>query len=543
MEQPYKDLSSYISIIYSVTSKYYTELKSIHQNKSLMKHLILLATFFAFTISVFAQSMAHDHYTLSGGLLGALNYNKLRIKGDNILDTDYKIKLGWSVGAYVNLPLSSAFSVEPQVMYSLYDYESRDGDGLLGDAKISYFSIPIMLKIDLHRYFAITVGPQLDFLGTIHDAPAGVEKDNFESTTFSLNVGIELFPHEPLVIFGRYMHGLSNLDVEEPLIPDDFYNDNLQLGFKLRLFGDNIPADTDADGIPDKDDLCPTVFGLAGFQGCPDTDSDGITDASDNCPTVAGILKYSGCPIPDTDNDGINDENDKCLTVAGILKYDGCPIPDTDGDGVNDEVDKCITVAGLAKYAGCPIPDTDGDGLNDENDKCPTVAGMALYDGCPPPDRDNDGITNDKDLCPDVAGPASNFGCPVVESAKFNARMINFKTGSAELTAQSKRDLREGAALMNSSSFDNLVFHIHGHTDHDGSEAFNHKLSHDRAASVRAELIKNGVPAERMTSEGFGEKELIATNETAAGKALNRRVEILARHSQSLDEPVIVPKN
>jgi outer membrane protein OmpA-like peptidoglycan-associated protein len=58
--------------------------------------------------------------------------------------------------------------------------------------------------------------------------------------------------------------------------------------------------------------------------------------------------------VPDTDGDGINDDNDKCPTVAGVARYDGCPVPDTDGDGVNDENDKCPTVAGPADNDGCP---------------------------------------------------------------------------------------------------------------------------------------------------------------------------------------------
>ena len=86
-----------------------------------------------------------------------------------------------------------------------------------------------------------------------------------------------------------------------------------------------------------------------------DTDGDGIIDANDKCPTVKGLAKYEGCPIPDTDKDGINDEEDKCPTVFGLARYQGCPIPDTDGDGVNDEEDKCITIPGPASNFGCPI--------------------------------------------------------------------------------------------------------------------------------------------------------------------------------------------
>src|SRR5574338_93134 len=88
-------------------------------------------------------------------------------------------------------------------------------------------------------------------------------------------------------------------------------------------------------------------------------------------------------PPADTDKDGINDEEDKCPTVPGLAKYNGCPIPDTDKDGINDEEDKCPTVPGLARYQGCPIPDTDGDGVNDEEDKCPNLAGVKENQGCP----------------------------------------------------------------------------------------------------------------------------------------------------------------
>jgi len=89
-------------------------------------------------------------------------------------------------------------------------------------------------------------------------------------------------------------------------------------------------------------------------------------------------------PAPvDTDKDGINDKDDKCPTVAGVAKYNGCPVPDTDKDGVNDEEDKCPSVPGLARYQGCPIPDTDGDGVNDEEDKCPSIKGTRENNGCP----------------------------------------------------------------------------------------------------------------------------------------------------------------
>ncbi|HET9056591.1 MAG TPA: thrombospondin type 3 repeat-containing protein, partial [Chitinophagaceae bacterium] len=56
------------------------------------------------------------------------------------------------------------------------------------------------------------------------------------------------------------------------------------------------PPDTDNDGIVDSVDACPTVPGIAAFNGCPDTDKDGIADKDDACPTVAGLAAFNGCP-------------------------------------------------------------------------------------------------------------------------------------------------------------------------------------------------------------------------------------------------------
>ena len=81
--------------------------------------------------------------------------------------------------------------------------------------------------------------------------------------------------------------------------------------------------DRDHDGIADKDDLCPDVFGLAQFQGCPDTDGDGVPDHLDKCPNVAGPVAFEGCP--DTDGDGVPDHLDRCPTVKGLASNNGCP--------------------------------------------------------------------------------------------------------------------------------------------------------------------------------------------------------------------------
>jgi outer membrane protein OmpA-like peptidoglycan-associated protein len=235
-------------------------------------------------------------------------------------------------------------------------------------------------------------------------------------------------------------------------------------------------------------------------------------------------------PEKDSDNDGIVDSKDKCPTVAGVAKYDGCPVPDTDGDGVNDENDKCPTVKGLAKYQGCPIPDTDKDGVNDEEDKCPTVAGVARYQGCPVPDTDKDGINDEEDKCPTLAGVKENNGCPafkqeVVKAVTDGAKNITFVTGSAKLASSSFKGLNKVAKALNEDA--NLKLSVEGHCDNTGTDAINDPLSENRAKSVQTYLTTKGkVDAAKIMIVGFGSKNPIADNKTAKGRSANRRVEL-----------------
>ena len=83
--------------------------------------------------------------------------------------------------------------------------------------------------------------------------------------------------------------------------------------------------DADADGIADKDDMCPNAKGTKANKGCPDTDGDGVVDKNDKCPTAAGPVANGGCAWPDTDGDSILDKDDKCPNVAGVASEGGCP--------------------------------------------------------------------------------------------------------------------------------------------------------------------------------------------------------------------------
>ncbi len=234
-----------------------------------------------------------------------------------------------------------------------------------------------------------------------------------------------------------------------------------------------------------------------------DSDGDGVPDSLDACPDVAGLAQFHGCP--DTDGDGIPDKDDKCPNQKGIAKYNGCPIPDTDGDGINDEEDKCPTVAGIAKYNGCPIPDTDGDGINDEEDRCPTIAGVKENQGCP--------LVKEE----------------IIKKVAFDAKNIFFASGSSKLLARSFKPLNEVARILKDDA--NLKLDIEGNTDNTGKAQKNQTLSENRAKAVLGYLTaKGGIDTNRLTSAGFGDTKPIASNKTAKGKALNRRVELKLKY-------------
>jgi outer membrane protein OmpA-like peptidoglycan-associated protein len=264
-----------------------------------MKHFFVAACLLIIQ-SAAGQKIVKDHYTVSGGLLGAANFSKFRISGNDNLD--YSTKFGWGAGGWVNFPLGKVISLEPQLMYNSYTYSSDVTGALLRDGKANYFSIPVLLKFHLGKNFAITAGPQFDFLTGIDDNLNINKKEDITSSSIAINAGIEIVPHARVVPFVRYIHGLTNMDnTGNPNTVGDFYNQNIQAGLKLRLFGKHILADSDGDGFNDKVDKCPSVVGLERYQGCPipDTDNDGINDEEDRCPDVAGVAEMMGCPAID----------------------------------------------------------------------------------------------------------------------------------------------------------------------------------------------------------------------------------------------------
>lgn len=111
-----------------------------------------------------------------------------------------------------------------------------------------------------------------------------------------------------------------------------------------------------------------------------------------------------------------------------------------------------------------------------------------------------------------------------VVNRKFVIRKnINFKVGSAELEGSSTSLLDQIASVIEENAIKKLL--IVGHTDSSKGEEYNMKLSQDRAASVKAYLVKRGIAEETLMTQGYGRRKPRASNATEEGRALNRRVE------------------
>ena len=139
-------------------------------------------------------------------------------------------------------------------------------------------------------------------------------------------------------------------------------------------------------------------------------------------------------------------------------------------------------------------------------------------------DDDGDGVDNCKDKCPDtIKGLAVDAnGCPIPDVVKLK---INFDFDKSDIKPQYHQELADFAAYMKQQqSF--TVVEIAGHTDSMGSDEYNQKLSERRAKAVRDYLVTNfGLDGKLFSAVGYGESKPVASNDTEAGRAENRRME------------------
>lgn len=245
-----------------------------------------------------------------------------------------------------------------------------------------------------------------------------------------------------------------------------------------------------------------------------------------------GMIETDKCPEAAEDRDGFNDD-------------DGCPDYDNDADGIPDTLDNCIDDPedkdGFEDEDGCVDLDNDKDSIPDSRDKCPNSPedpdGFIDDDGCPEKDNDRDGFADKEDMCPDQAevinGVMDSDGCPDkvpeefirVDEAAIPTNNIQFQAYSTIPTNASWVTL--GMYVDFLKKWPGVKVEIQGHTDNSGNMRENKRLSQIRAETVRDYLIKHGINSGRLSVKAYHQSKPIESNETAEGRSLNRRVQIV----------------
>jgi len=280
----------------------------------------------------------------------------------------------------------------------------------------------------------------------------------------------------------------------DPMNPDsdgDGLNDGEEY---LTLKTDPLKADTDGDGLGDAEEVKNTKTNPL----VVDTDGDGLNDGEEvnNYKTDALVV--------DTDKDGLSDSDE-------VMKHKTNPLKaDTDGEGLTDGDE-------VMKHKTDPLKaDTDGEGLSDSEEvlkhktnplKKDTDAGT--IDDYTEVKRGTDPLKADDDVV--------KIGVAIVLEG------ITFDVNKTTIKPESENTLMKALKTLN--TYQDISVEISGHTDSDGSNKKNQKLSEGRAESVKAWLVAKGINADRISTKGYGEDKPISDNKTKEGKQKNRRIE------------------
>lgn len=136
-------------------------------------------------------------------------------------------------------------------------------------------------------------------------------------------------------------------------------------------------------------------------------------------------------------------------------------------------------------------------------------------------------IANEAGSCPNWTpknGAAEQMAGDIAKTGRTRVYGINFDTDSDAIKPESKPTLDKIVAMLKTNA--DWKLKIEGHTDNTGGDTHNQQLSEKRAAAVKTWLVSAGIDGGRLTTQGFGASQPVATNDTPVGKAQNRRVEL-----------------
>ncbi|QXH36921.1 OmpA family protein [Pseudomonas muyukensis] len=227
-------------------------------------------------------------------------------------------------------------------------------------------------------------------------------------------------------------------------------------------------------------------------------------------PLVVATSLLAGCATHSDGSAPLNQRTWPICSLLGGLVGGGLGAIESSSWAAGAGVAGAIA-GGLICYA--QDGDEDGDGVFDRRDRCPdTPAGTQVdHMGCPLPQY------------PASAPAPTPVATPEVITLDDQGQVL-FAFDSAELTGGAQQRLHSLLPKLNDPSVTRVK--VVGHTDSVGSDSYNQKLSERRASSVAEYLISQGLAPTKVTSQGRGEAEPVADNDTDEGRGHNRRVEL-----------------
>lgn len=227
-------------------------------------------------------------------------------------------------------------------------------------------------------------------------------------------------------------------------------------------------------------------------------------------PLVVATSLLAGCATHSDGSAPLNQRTWPICSLLGGLVGGGLGAIESSSWAAGAGVAGAIA-GGLICYA--QDGDEDGDGVFDRRDRCPdTPAGTRVdHMGCPLPQY------------PASVPQPEPAATPEVITLDDQGQVL-FAFDSSDLTGGAQQRLHSLLPKLNEPGVASVK--VIGYTDSVGSDAYNQKLSERRASSVAEYLISQGLAPNKVTSQGRGESEPVADNDTDEGRAHNRRVEL-----------------
>jgi len=257
-----------------------------------------------------------------------------------------------------------------------------------------------------------------------------------------------------------------------------------------------------------------------------------------NLVSNAGPTKSKGNKKMDTDGDGIRDSKDMCPEIPGIKKFKGCPMSEA------DMAAKAAAEAKAAEEARIAAQKAEEEKARMEAEarvkaeearkaaeaKAAEEARLAKI--AAEKAAAEQAEMKAKAEAEERAKAAAALKARNVEiTRRFTASLQGLRFNSSQSTFKNESYARMDEAIAVLNEYPDINVLIQGHTDSQGNAEKNQALSQRRADAVRDYLVSKGINMSRLSTSGLGEEYPIADNNTAAGRALNRRVEFIVRNN------------